>query len=178
MERPDAKFPVVWGELTLAGRQAVFRSLLLIAPAPKLWQPSNVKRRDLTLGPILILLGCARSEPQACQPPRSYWQKPHNFVGLRPSMNQISLLRDGSIDWNGKKVSSVTLSRYLDLSHKMNPEPDVFLQTEMGVPCRDVEILRDRMDRSLECKKSYSNCAEGILLVWKHLPTPAGSVVS
>lgn len=93
-------------------------------------------------------------------------------------MNLIALLRDGSINWNGEKISSERLSQYLDLSHTMNPEANVFLQAEMGVPFRDLEVLRDRMDRSLECKKSYSHCAEGILSVWKRLPTPAGSVVS
>jgi hypothetical protein len=137
-----------------------------------------VKNRFPTVGLILLLIGCARAEPQACQPPRSYWQKPHNLVGLMPPMNIISLLRDGSIDWNGKQVSSERLSQYLDLSHGMNPEPNIFLQTEMGVPCRKLEAVRDQMDRSLECKKAYSHCAEGVLSVWKNLPTPPGSVVS
>lgn len=128
-----------------------------------------------TIAACAILAGCSQAEPQACKPPRDYWQKPHNFDGLTPMMNEISLTRDGSIYWNGAKTSSDRLTRYLNLSHGMNPEPNHFLQTEMGVSCRSLEELRDRMDQALECKKPYSHCSEGILAVWNDLPTPPGT---
>jgi hypothetical protein len=121
---------------------------------------------------------CSRPEPQACKPPRSYWQKPHNFDGLMPMMNQISLTHDGSIYWNGTRLSSERLSEYLRVSRGMNPEPNHFLQTEMGTSCKAIEALRDRMDQALECKKPYSHCSEGILSVWRNLPTPPGTPVS
>lgn len=93
-------------------------------------------------------------------------------------MNQISLTRDGSIYWNGSKISPERLSGYLRVSHGMNPEPNHFLQTEMGTSCKSIEALRDRMDQALECKKPYSHCSEGILSVWRDLPTPPGTPVS
>lgn len=93
-------------------------------------------------------------------------------------MNQISLTHDGSIYWNGSKLSSEHLSEYLRISHGLNPEPIHFLQTEMGVSCKALEALRDQMDQALECKKPYSHCSEGILSVWRDLPTLPGTPVS
>lgn len=90
-------------------------------------------------------------------------------------MNRISLIKDGSIYWNGAKISPAQLTRYLNLSHQMNPEPNHFLETEMGVSCRSLEALRDQMDQALECKKPYSHCSEGILAVWREMPTPPGT---
>ncbi len=93
-------------------------------------------------------------------------------------MNLVALTRDGSIYWNGARVSRARLSRYLVISHGLNPEPDIFLETEMGVSCRALEAVRDQMDKSLECKAPYSRCAEGIRSVWRDLPTPPGTPIS
>ena len=150
----------------------------LVACGLRLWNSKQVEIRKVLFGMSLMLLGCAKPPPQACQPPRAYWQKPHNFVGLMPMMNDVSLTRDGSTYWNGVRISREQLSRYLKTSHKMNPEPNIFLQTEMGVPCRTLESLRDQIDETLECKKRFSRCAEGIKSVWRNLPTPPGAVIS
>jgi hypothetical protein len=123
----------------------------------------------------LALIGCAKPEQQACQAPRQHWRKPHNFDGLMPMMNDVSLTRNGAIHWNGDRISSAQFSKYLIMSHGLNPKPIVFLQTEMGVSCRAVEAVRDQMERALECNKPYSSCAEGIKQVWRKLPTPPGT---
>jgi hypothetical protein len=130
------------------------------------------------IGIVMTFCGCSRAEPRACQPPRSYWIKPHNFVGLMPMRNEVSITHTDTIFWNGKPISSATLDRYLKLSHTFNPEPEVFLSTEMGASCAAVEAVRNRMDEDLDCKKSYPVCAEGIRGVWSKLPTPPGGVVS
>src|SRR4029434_1700 len=91
------------------------------------------------LGISASLCGCTDEGDKACTPPRSYWQKPHNFVGLMPRMNYVSISQDGSLHWNGSQISSATLTQYLRESHKLNPEPVVFLETEMGVPCHVVD---------------------------------------
>ena len=89
--------------------------------------------------------------------------------------NDLSLARDGAIYWNSARISKQRLNQYLGVSHDMNPEPLLFLQTEMGVSCRALEELRDQIDRAMECKKPYSQCAEGNKEVWRRLPTPAGT---
>ena len=125
----------------------------------------------------IALLGCSSNAPQACTPPMSYWQKPHNFVGLMPLMNKVALDRNGVLYWNGSPISRSKLGSNLRSSHQMNPEPVVFLQTEMGTPCNDLNALRKQMDDALECKESR-RCAEGIKSVWENLPSPPGPFVS
>lgn len=125
----------------------------------------------------LALSGCSNETPRACTPPKSYWQKPHNFVGLMARMNEVSLGQNGTLYWNGKTVSRALLDQLLRQSHLLDPEPVVFLQTEMGVPCSALDALRKQMDDALECKKS-SRCAEGIERVWRELPSPPGTPVS
>lgn len=121
---------------------------------------------------------CSRHEPHACEAPRSYWQAPHNFGGIQPVMTVIALTHDGTIYWNGVAVSQAQLAKYLKLSHGLNPEPHVFLETEMGASCHALEAMRNQMDRGLECRKPYSRCSEGIRSVWENLPSPPRSPIS
>jgi hypothetical protein len=94
-----------------------------------------------------------------------------------PKMNKVAVDHTGALYWNGKPISGEQLNDFLRVSHSLNPEPVVFLQTEMGVPCSTIAELRKRMDDALECKKSH-RCAEGIVSVWRELPTPPGTPVS
>lgn len=134
--------------------------------------------------PLTLLVACAAiaacssSDPRACTPPRDYWTKPHNRGGLVPVSNALALTHNGSIYWNGTKVSLKTVDLYLRQSHMMSPEPVVFLEAEMGAPCRVLEDLRDRMDKALECRKAGSRCEEGLRSVWDALPSPPGAKVS
>jgi hypothetical protein len=127
----------------------------------------------------VALLGCSDTTNSnavavACSPPRSYWQKPHNFQGLQPLHNEVSLDKTGTIYWNGERITEEEFVKLLKLAHVMNPEPEIFLQTEMGVSCRRLEATRDQMDEALECKRPYSSCAEGIRSIWRNIPTPLG----
>lgn len=138
-----------------------------------------IRRINLALFAMFFMLpACSKTELRACHPPRSYWQKPHNFDGLAPPMNELSLTRDGLIYWNGVRISSRKLKQYLEVVHGLHPEPIVFLQAEMGGSCSALEAVRDQVDKALECKKPYSKCAEGIKSVWRKLPTPPGSPIS
>jgi len=128
----------------------------------------------------LILIGlslsaCSRAEEKACKPPRDYWRKPHDVEGIVGIRNEVSLRSDGAIYWNGTHISPSRLTHYLEMSHQLNPEPEVFLQAEMGVTCSVLEDVRDRMDRALDCRKSYSSCDEGVLSMWQNLPVPPGT---
>ena len=93
-------------------------------------------------------------------------------------MNVVALTHDGSIYWNGTEISRAKLDRYLTLSHGLNPEPNVFLETEMGGACSTLEAVRDQMDKALECRQPYARCSEGIQSVWRDLPSPPGAPIS
>ena len=131
----------------------------------------------LSLGISFALCGCTSEPQRACTAPRDYWQKPHNFAGLMPPMNYVAISQDGRLHWNGKPISSEVLTRFLRQSHKLNPEPVVFLETEMGIPCKALDAVRNQMDDALECKAS-GRCAEGIETVWEELPSRPGQPIS
>lgn len=140
-------------------------------------------KRFLALASVSVasvcIAACSRHEPRACEAPRSYWEKPHNFGGIEPPLiTVVALNHGGLIYWNGTTVSPARLSEYLKTSHRLNPEPHIFLETEMGVSCRTLEAVRDQMDRALECRKPGSCCSEGIRSVWEDLPSPPGSPIS
>jgi hypothetical protein len=131
---------------------------------------------------IAALTGCSSSPEQAgktalaqaCSPPRDYWQRPHNFVGLSPPRIDVGLDRHGSIFWNGNRVSAAQFESYLALAQTMRPQPDVFLDVETGVSCQALEAVRDEMDRGLRCREDRI-CAEGVRSIWEGLPTPPGT---
>ena len=131
----------------------------------------------MLLGAALVLSGCTSEADKACKPPRSLWQKPRNFVGLMPKMNYVSITHHGRLHWNGKPVSSATLTQMLRQSYELSPQPVAFLETEMGAPCEVLDAVRKQMDDALKCNES-ALCAEGIQIVWSELPTPDCQSVS
>lgn len=78
---------------------------------------------------------------------------------------------------NGKPVSREALDKYLALGVAMNPEPWVFLETEMGASCASVEAIRDQIEQHVDCATGY-RCNEGIMTVWDNTPSQRGVPVS
>lgn len=127
---------------------------------------------------LLAILGasaCAQEAPKACSAPRSTWGKPRSF-GL-VVINKIALDRAGVLYWNGKPVTPQNLERYLALQPTMNPEPWVFLETEMGAPCASLDAVRDQVEKHMHCAEG-GRCNEGILTVWDNIPGRPGTPVS
>jgi hypothetical protein len=67
------------------------------------------------------------------------------------------------------------LAEYLRITHSLEPAPGIFLAAEMGVACRGLEAIRDLMEKTLECSRPYSRCAEGLMPVWQETPDPPGT---
>lgn len=131
-----------------------------------------MKRWPMVILTIVAASACSREAPKACSPPRSTWGHPRSF-GL-VVLNRISLDRSGKIYWNGKPVSRETLDRYLATGRTLNPEPWIFLETEMGASCASVEAVRDQVEKQVDCATGY-RCNEGIMTVWENTPIPPGT---
>ncbi len=89
-----------------------------------------IMRCGLILGVLMgsiLLSSCSEEAPQACTPRRSYWNKPHNFVGLMPPRNEVALDHSGRLYWNGSPISRDRLGQYLAQSHTLNPKVRGFL---------------------------------------------------
>lgn len=127
---------------------------------------------------LLLLLstsGCSKEPPRACSPPRSTWGTPRSF-GL-VVMNKIALDRAGKLYWNGKGVTPEALDKYLAVMPTLNPEPWIFLETEMGAPCSSLDAVRDQVEKHMHCEQG-ARCNEGIMTVWDNIANPPGSPVS
>jgi biopolymer transport protein ExbD len=92
-------------------------------------------------------------------------------------MNKIALDRAGKLYWNGSEVTPQTLDKYLAVMSAMNPEPWVFLETEMGAPCASLDAIRDQVEKHMHCEQG-GRCNEGIMTVWDNTPNPPGTPVS
>lgn len=78
--------------------------------------------------------------------------------------------RDGKTYLAGRQLSRVQFVTELkNIGALENPEPVVFLETEMGAPCQAVEQVRSLMDEHLDCTND-GHCDEGIRSVWSELP--------
>jgi ABC-type siderophore export system fused ATPase/permease subunit len=92
-------------------------------------------------------------------------------------LNKVALDRTGAIYWNGKPISAKKLDEYLALMPTMDPEPWIFLETEMGAPCASLDAVRDQIEKRMHCAEG-GRCNEGIMTVWDNIPNPPGTPVS
>jgi hypothetical protein len=122
-------------------------------------------QRSLTLWPLvsLLLAGCHHREPTACTPARANWSRP-SAGQFYPIHNKVTLKADGSVLWNGYRVTEASLDHLLGLAKKIPTIPAIDLQAEMGVSCRQLDRLRDYIEVKYECNKSNGNslCFEGL----------------
>ncbi|MEA3038578.1 MAG: hypothetical protein QOE79_1091 [Sphingomonadales bacterium] len=89
-------------------------------------------------------------------------------------MMLVGLDRHGDLYWNGERLEQRRFAANLTAVHGLNPEPEVFLEVEAGVPCASLEGVRDAMDRYAECRAG-GHCAEGVRSIWEGIPTPPGT---
>ena len=61
---------------------------------------------------------------------------------VEPDKNKISIDTAGVVAWNGSPVDEVTLRQYLDISAKINPEPELHFQP-------DAQARYEAVDRTL-----------------------------
>jgi len=106
------------------------------------------------------LSGCADENPVACTAPREYWTPPEK-MGPETYYNRLTLDRKGTAYWNGAAVSDAVLNQMLKTVRQLDPAPQLVLQTEMGLSCARLEVVRDKIDTLLDCRKNGRICSEG-----------------
>lgn len=111
---------------------------------------------------LACLSGCAKSEPRACNPPDVTWRRPRLDRGLEPIRNKVTLDRDGKLYWNGSFVSHQQLGTMLNAAKKLSPQPNLYLEAEMGTPCRELDRVRHEVSEALGCRDTKGRCVEGL----------------
>jgi hypothetical protein len=89
-------------------------------------------------------------------------------------MQLVGVDRNGSVYWDGNRLSPARFTATLTAVHRMNPAPEVFLEVEAGVPCAALEAVRDEMDRTMDCRGG-GGCAEGVRSIWAGVEAPPGT---
>lgn len=116
----------------------------------------------LSLVALTHLCSCAKSEPRACTPPDAAWRKPNLNQGLETVRNKVTLDRAGNLFWNGQAVSDEQFSKMLEALKNLSAQPDLYLEAEMGVPCRNLDRVRREVSEALGCSDAKGRCMEGL----------------
>ena len=126
-----------------------------------------MKRSAFFLSVALLLGGCHRQTTygDGCGVLPANWITPRHGRSIMSGLSVISVASDGTISWNGVKVSEATLASYLKQSRALNPLPVTQIKFQPGVDCDTVARLRRLMSETLDC--SYGRCAEGSGRWWQ-----------
>lgn len=113
----------------------------------------------------LILTACngPGRYPEQCGTRLPGWRQPSDGYGVLALTNKVRVLRDGTINWNGKSITRAELAEYSAIVPDMNPIPFMILDIEPGAPCSDVMETRQIIDDKAKCRAEpdYSTCGEG-----------------
>lgn len=119
------------------------------------------------LGIGLAIAGCGpkRTYAQGCGAIPKGWITPRQGRGDMSLLSVTSVKNDGSIWWNGEKVSEAEFLTRLKASTKLAPMPVTQIKFAPGVDCDTVARLRQKMVATLDCQ--YRMCAEGSGKWWR-----------
>lgn len=140
-------------------------------------RPLNSLLRFAILGMAIAAGYAAHSwsqpQPVACSAPRSGWGQIDGRSDPEIQINSVMLDHAGRIFWNHYPISEQAFVSLLRTARQRRPVPVIILQTEMGVACRSLEQVRDRIDSEMQCKIGDGRCRETV-----HWPAPRPPVAA
>ena len=119
--------------------------------------------RGSLLALSLLLSACSKPGiyPKQCSALLPKWRKPAEGYGILVMPNRIRLRRDGSLMWNGERISEARLATYSHASSELNPRPFIILQIDPGTDCGRVRVIRNLVDEQAKCQEYPRLCSEG-----------------
>lgn len=110
---------------------------------------------------LLLTAGCqdVGTYGKRCSAPLAHWRKQSEGINHHAISAHVRLASNGSITWNGLKVTQSKLSTLLDESRSMNPSPFIILSAEADTACNRVRAIRTLMDARY-CSRHWA-CGEG-----------------
>ena len=102
-----------------------------------------------------LLLGLAAAPPVGLYPHQCGaalpgWESP--LSNVRRVENRLRLKADGSLEWNGTRVSEESVVQYLQLVASMPPQPFTILEIEKGASCERARAARMLIDLWVTCR--------------------------
>ena len=153
--RRERSFRPIWIGMTGTGGK---RTL----PYGRRGEYSQIMKRVIALLSLSLLAsGCGHKQNYArgCGPLPRGWITPRQGRGVLSIFNVLSVASNGSLRWNGVKVSKPAVVGYLKIIPQMNPIPITQIKFDPELDCETVKSIRQLMVETLDC--SYGRCAEG-----------------
>lgn len=120
-----------------------------------------MKPHAALLSLAILVGGCSHKTTYAegCGAPPAGWITPRQGRSVLSMIYVISVAADGSLSWNGDKVSRNELATYLKQTARLIPAPVTQIKFASAVDCDTVINLRQLMAQTFDCR--YGRCAEG-----------------
>ena len=139
-----------------------WKKLPLLAPIGETSYGWTMKKSPFLLAAaILLASGCHHQATyvEGCGPPPANWITPRQGRGVMSMLNVISVASNGTMSWNGVKVSEGVIGSYLKQTRALDPLPVTHIKFGSGVDCGTVSRLRQLMSETLDY--GFGACAEG-----------------
>ena len=123
-----------------------------------------MRGRSSAILAALILSACGgeRAYPEQCAARLPGWKQPNDGYGALVGVNKIRLLRDGSLRWNGAKITEEQLAELSAAVPTMEPTPFTILEIENGASCDVVQKARETINIRAKCAAGELRaCGEG-----------------
>ena len=123
-----------------------------------------MRGRSSAILAALVLSGCSGEQtyPERCAARLPGWRQPSDGYGALEGINKVRMLRDGTLRWNGAKITEKQLAELSATSSTLRPTPFTILEIENGASCSDVQKTRKIIDIRAKCTAGELRaCGEG-----------------
>lgn len=118
--------------------------------------------RAIPIIAISLVSGCSSQNYRDCLNDRAGWEAPADrTIALVVIPNVVRIQSDGTLLWNGSRITAQSLSSRLSAARKLQPTPQTILSADGDATCKAVERVRDEFEKRLGCEDG--KCAEAAI---------------
>jgi hypothetical protein len=118
-------------------------------------------RNSLIALALIPVPATAGTYPSQCPKTLPGWLNQSGINAVDGLDNRVHLGRDGSLRWNGTRVTTANIESYASIVVQMRPQPLTVLEIEDGASCDQVQAIRQLLDAHAQCAGG-ARCGEGV----------------
>ena len=90
--------------------------------------------------------------PEQCHAALPGWESP--LSNAQRVENRLRLKVNGTLEWNGTRVSEGHVAEYAKLLTEVQPQPFTILEIEKGASCERASAMRNLIEQQVKCRAS------------------------
>ena len=90
--------------------------------------------------------------PEQCHAALPGWESP--LSNAQRVENRLRLKANGTLEWNGTRVSESHVAKYAKLLTEVQPQPFTILEIEKGASCERASAIRNLIEQQVKCRAS------------------------